>query len=337
MRTSTKLMAIVTLAVLIAIGPATARGREMNVGYLPIYAFLNYFVAIEAGYFQAEGFTIKLHRFTTGGDMIVHLARGTIDAGGGAVAVSFFNGVADGLQVKAVGTTGSQPKGFGASPILVRKALHDGGHVRSPADLRGRPVALNAPRGTAEYLVARALGRSGLSIDDVRIVTLPFPEMPKAFERGAIDAGLLPDPFAASTLEQGTTVVLVKGDEIVDNPQNGLLYYGKNFLEDRSDVPVRFTAAIIRALREINRQQYRGDEILKALTKYTRVPPHVARKITPYFLHPDNDVNLQSLMDFQAYYMQRRYLKYQAPLKAEQLFDGSFNRRAVERLGPYRP
>lgn len=166
--------------------------ETLKVGYIPILGFAPYFVAQESGYFEEQGLNVEMELFRSGDPMIAPLSQGQLDVGGGETGPALFNAVNLGLDVKVVSALAAQPEGYGAVPLLVRTELSESGEVTTIADLAGKKVAVNIERGTAEYLLAKALEQNGLTLEDVELVSLPFPEMPVALANAAVDAAILP-------------------------------------------------------------------------------------------------------------------------------------------------
>src|SRR5436190_1706785 len=69
----------------------------------------------------------------------------------------------------------------GGVAFMVRKALLERGEIRTPADLRGRRVAVAALASGNEYIVERLLVQNGLQPSDVEWIELSFPDMGAAF------------------------------------------------------------------------------------------------------------------------------------------------------------
>ncbi|WP_142978114.1 ABC transporter substrate-binding protein, partial [Klebsiella pneumoniae] len=68
--------------------------------------------------------------------------------------------------------------------------------IKSVADLKGKRVGLN--KGSdVNYLLVAALEKAGLSYKDITPVYLPPADARAAFQRGAIDAWVIWDPFLA--------------------------------------------------------------------------------------------------------------------------------------------
>jgi NitT/TauT family transport system substrate-binding protein len=79
--------------------------------------------------------------------------------------------------------------------------------IKSLADLRGRTIAINAPKNILYLRVASVLAEHGIPVNSVKFVTnIPFPGMPAGLKAGTIDAAVLPEPFA-SVAEQADGAV----------------------------------------------------------------------------------------------------------------------------------
>src|SRR5256885_3433202 len=88
-----------------------------------------------------------------------------------------------------------------STPLVVSKNAYDSGEIRAVADLRGKKVSVNVIGSATEFWLHSALLRGGLTIDDVQLVAVDFPQVPAARGNGAIRGGLLGEPLG--TLAQG--------------------------------------------------------------------------------------------------------------------------------------
>jgi NitT/TauT family transport system substrate-binding protein len=234
-----------------------------------------------------------------------------------------------------VATASSQPAGYGSVPLLVRTDLYESGEVTTVADLRGRKVAVNLERSIAEYLLAEALAKVGLTVDDVTLVALPFPDMPAALANGAIDAAILPHPLAAQAVGAKHATVLVAGDLIAENSQLAIISFGPRLLNpDEADVAVRFLAAYLRGIRDLAGDGWQQEENVAILSQYTNVPAPAIRGSVPPYFDPNGAINTESVSLSQAYFLQRGYLEYQSPLSVDQVVLTTLLEQALERLGP---
>lgn len=310
----------------------------IQIGYIPIFAFAPFFVANEKGYFAEQGLTVELQSFRSGGPMVAPLSTGDLDVGGGETGPGLFNAINSGLNIRVVGALASQPPGFGAVPLLVRQDLLGSGEIATVADLAGRKVALNIERGTAEYLLAKVLQPAGLTVDDVEIVSLPFPEMPAAFANQAIDAAILPHPLASRAIGGGDAGVLVDGDQITDTPQNGVIYFGQRLLQpENREIGVRFLVAYLKAARDLQGDGWRTDENAAIINLVTNVPVPAIKNGVAYYFEPNGRINRPSTADFQQYHFDRGYTELAAPLPLDQVIIDTYLDEAVARLGRVQP
>jgi NitT/TauT family transport system substrate-binding protein len=349
--TTTAAAAVTTTAPAAAVTTTTAAAGEttttgaavelpdvgtIQVGTIPILGSAPFFVAAAKGYFEEQGLDVELQTFPSAGPMVAPLSAGQLDAGGGQFGVSYLNAVGAELDVMSQASLSSQPPGFGAVPLLVRKDLFDSGEITEVADLAGRKAAVNVERGTAEYLLAKALEPAGLTVDDVEMVTLPFPDMPAAFANGAIDAAILGHPLASRAIGEEVAVVLIEGDQITDTPQNGMVYFGQRFLDpENEEAAVRFTVAYLQGVRDLQGEGWRSDENAAILSEATGVPVPAIQNGKPFYFDPNGEPNTASLMDIQQYHFDRGYTDLPAPLPISALFHREILDEALARVGLY--
>ena len=82
--------------------------------------------------------------------------------------------------------------------------------IQSAADLEGKRVAVNGIGAAIEYWVDQALVQEGLSIEDVELTAMRFPDMPAALANGSLDAAVITEPLVTINEEQGLVKVLAE-------------------------------------------------------------------------------------------------------------------------------
>jgi sulfonate transport system substrate-binding protein len=90
--------------------------------------------------------------------------------------------------------------------------------LKSVAELNGKKVALNKG-SNVHYLLLKALEKAGVKYSEVNVVFLPPADARAAFERGAVDAWVIWDPFLAAAEKQLGAKVLTDGRGLVANHQ----------------------------------------------------------------------------------------------------------------------
>lgn len=204
-----------TLAVAAAIfgppGSARAGGTILRIG-VQKYGTL---VIVEARRtleqrLKDEVASIEWTEFPAGPQLLEALAAGSIDFGTTGEAPPVF-AQAGGKPLVYVGVEGAAPKG---EAILVPKDSP----IRTAADLKGRKVALNKG-SNVHYLLVRALDSAGLSPKDIESVYLAPADARAAFERGAVDAWAIWDPYLSAAEAATDSRELVNGEGLVTNRQ----------------------------------------------------------------------------------------------------------------------
>lgn len=149
-----------------------------------------------------QGITVKWTEFPAGPQLLEGLNVGAIDFGTVGEAPPIFAQAA-GAQLAYIG---NEPPAPTAEAIVVPK----GSGLKTVADLRGKRVALNKG-SNVHYLLVRQLERAGVAYSEIQPVYLPPADARAAFERGAVDAWVIWDPFLAAAEKQLGARVLADG------------------------------------------------------------------------------------------------------------------------------
>ncbi|HZW02301.1 MAG TPA: ABC transporter substrate-binding protein [Anaerolineaceae bacterium] len=328
--------------------PAQAEVVEpvtLKAGYLPIGSYLPLYVAIAKGYFEEQGITLELQSFRTGAEMVAPLSLSQLDIGAGEVGTAFFNAVAQDLPVRVVLPMGFLRAENSYLPLVARKDLFDSGAFDSLEDQAGKKIAVNAVRGLTEWVAAKALEAGGLSVDDVELVVIPFPEMVQALQNNAVDGAWIQYPVASTALNPGPNgeepiaVRLIGGDEATDNAQVTAFYFGERLLKpENRETAVRVCMALIKAFRFINDEDWKADEdVIATMAEITQTSPEAIRAGVYAGFDPNGRMKVESLAAMQAYYVERAYTEYDKVIAMDGVIDDSFWQEALERLGEVQP
>lgn len=171
------------------------------------------------------GVTVKWAEFPFGPPLLEALNAGAIDFGTTGEAPPIFAQAAS-SKLAYVAVEPPAPRG---EAVLVPKDSP----IRSLADLKGRTVAV-AKGSNAHYLLVKALEKGGVSYGDVKVVFLAPADARAAFERGAVDAWSVWDPFYAAAEASGRARVLADGDGVISNHQ--LFLAARDYAEANAEV-----------------------------------------------------------------------------------------------------
>ncbi|CAO3358966.1 Alkanesulfonate ABC transporter substrate-binding protein SsuA [Azospirillum melinis] len=169
---------------------AAAAEKQVRIGYQKYGTLI---ILKEQGLLEKRleslGYDVVWTEFPGGPQLLEALNVGALDFGTTGEAPPIFAQAA-GAPLLYVGYEPASPKG---EAILVPKSST----IRSVAQLKGRKVALNKG-SNVHYLLVKALEKAGLSVADIEPVYLPPADARAAFERGAVDAWAIWDPFYAA-------------------------------------------------------------------------------------------------------------------------------------------
>jgi sulfonate transport system substrate-binding protein len=169
---------------------------------------------------KAAGYKVVWTEFPSGPPLLEALNVGAIDFGNTGEAPPIFAQAA-GAPIQYVAYEPPAPKG---EAILVPKDSK----LTSVADLKGKKIALNKG-SNVHYLLVKALEKAGIKYSEVEPVFLAPADARAAFERGAVDAWVIWDPFQAAAEAATGARTLADGTGIVSNYQ--FYFSSKKFLE----------------------------------------------------------------------------------------------------------
>jgi NitT/TauT family transport system substrate-binding protein len=246
---------------------------KVKVGTLPIANAAPMYLGMEKGFFKEEGIEIEPQMAQSGNELITALVSGDSQfAFLGYVPVIV--GKSRNLPVKVVANAdnGADTVEDEWQLILSRK----GSPVREPADLDGQTVAVNALKGVAEVGLKAALEKEGVDPNSVKLLEVPFPEMPAALEARRVDAIWAPEPFLTQVLGQDGQVVLAPYISLGAFFPNGNYATTDRYIGENGDVVERFVRAMNRSTQYAAEH---ADEARATIPTFTQIPPEVAEKI----------------------------------------------------------
>lgn len=221
---------------------------EVSVAYVSIIAMAPMYMAEELGYFAERGIANNYESVANPYDLLGVQSQGELDVNIVGTSAAFFNAVNQGLNVRAVSDR-MQYLCSSDNILLARTEAWEEG-LQTPADLAGKKVAIIARGSGTEYWLGLILEREGLSLSDVEIVTLSYPDTVNALATGAVDAGFVVEPLALAALNDGTAKRIVAMHEVLPGQQLGELVFSQEFIDrNGGEVAAQWLAAWIEGVR----------------------------------------------------------------------------------------
>ncbi|MBI4591643.1 MAG: ABC transporter substrate-binding protein [Candidatus Rokubacteria bacterium] len=329
-----RLRRVIAIALLVLASPgalawAQAPRPTVKIGYLPTDSFAALFVMAER-YLPEAGVNVETVRLAGGPEILSQVVTGQLQVGGAGMGAAGFNAVAAGLPVEYIAPLHS---GYIEDYFTVRKAVW-GKEVKRVADLKGRTVALNIRGAAVEWMLEQALKQDGLTIKDVQIRLMPFPDMVPALESGAVDAGILSEPFPTLAEEKGVGVRPLPRPAGAKATPITAVFWNKDWAAANPDLAHRVMVAFLRAARDLALGDgWKQGRNIEVILKYTTAKAEVLKKARPHVLDPNLEMDPGVLESMQRFNADLGYLKYKELLPVTKLFNFAYRDRAVRELG----
>ena len=171
------------------------------------------------------GVKVSWTEFTAGPVQLEALNVGSIDFGDVGEAPPIFAQAA-GAPLAYVAASVPRPQ---AEAVLVSEKSA----ITTVADLKGKKIALNKG-SNVHYFLVKLLQKNGLKYADIQAVFLPPADARAAFEKGAVDAWVIWDPFLASAQKALNARLLADATGVVGN--RSYLFSSIPYAERNADV-----------------------------------------------------------------------------------------------------
>jgi len=171
------------------------------------------------------GVGVSWTEFNAGPIQLEALNVGAIDFGDVGEAPPIFAQAA-GAPLVYAGATVPRPR---LEAVIVPK----GSAIKTVADLMGKRIGYNKG-SNVQYFLVKLLEKNGLKYSDVQSIFLPPPDARAAFEKGAIDAWIIWDPFLAAAQKTLDAQLLVDASGVVKN--RGYYFSSRDFATKNTDV-----------------------------------------------------------------------------------------------------
>ena len=325
------------LACLVAGAPTRAQSPVVTIATVLSVPSVANFWAEKKGYFREAGVDVRVESMDTLSKAMSLLATNQIQLAQGGINAGFFNAVAQGLPVTMALESGSTPVHHN---FLVRADLKD--VIRSPRDLKGRNVAVSGVGALSVYELGSLMESVGMSLADVNVKPLAFPQMGAALAGKALDVALMVAPFSDAAVSSGLAVPWIDPEEgvIKSLPMTSLAYIASaDWIKGNRDVAGRVVKALMRAGRDYCDAYHHGPN--RGETLDMMVANGIGRDratldaMAWQAREPNGDVNHAGLADIARIFKKEGYLDKDPP--ADKLVDDALAADAAKALGPFKP
>ncbi|HUK60173.1 MAG TPA: ABC transporter substrate-binding protein [Stellaceae bacterium] len=243
-----KRVVILLLATAIGLATPAYAAEKVRIGLLKFSTNGPTFIALDKGYFAAEGIDASLVYFDAAQPIAVAAVSGDIDVGVTGVAAGFYNLAGKGALAIVAAQSREEP-GYPNNGILVSNHAWDAG-LRAYKDLGGHSVAVTTVGSPTHYAIAILAEKVGVPLDSIRIVAMQTnSNQISALAGGQVDAGVIPVTLALPLLDRKEAHLLGWAGDTAPW-QLGAIFVKKSMIAAHRPLLEAYIRAYRRAARE---------------------------------------------------------------------------------------
>ena len=287
-------------------GWAQVKGK---LGYMKIVDNAAMFVAMDKGFFKAEGLELETVPMAGGAVIAQGVTSSDLQIGWTNV-ISLYQAYVEGFDFKLIAAGATNVKGTNEThAIQVLKASP----IIRAKDLEGKTVAVNTLSNIVQLMAMAWIDKNGANSTKVKFVEAPFPQMEAALVAGKIDAASIHEPFATASVEKGLTRVLTNPwGEVLPKFLIASWFASEKWIQKNKETVQAFVRAINRGIDAIHADP---EGSRNAMIKWSGLSPDLAGKIgLPVFERAVSEKDLQATID-----LTRKYKLITRDLKAREV------------------
>ena len=191
------------LCLSLGLGAFGTAHAEVKIGLSDWPGWVAWYVADQKGFFKKYNAKVKLVWFPNYTDSIAALSAGQLDANSQTWSDTM-TPLSKGMPVKTILVNDNSA---GNDALMVSPK------IKSFADLKGKSIALEQ-YSVSHFVLATALAKNHMKIDDVKIVNLAAGDAAAAFMTGRVDAAVVWNPWVSKIESSGKGRALFTSKEM---------------------------------------------------------------------------------------------------------------------------
>ena len=268
---------------------AQAKGK---LGYMKIVDNAAMFVAMEKGFFKAEGLELETVPMAGGAVIVQGVTSGDLQFGWTNV-ISLYQAYVEGFDFKLIAGGATNVRGSNETHAIV---VGKDSSIKSAKDLEGKTVAVNTLNNIVHLMAMAWVDKNGGTSSKIKFVEIPFPQMEPALVAGKVDAISVQEPFAAVAARKPETRVL-------SNPWGDVTakfliaswFASEKWIQKNKSTAQAFVRAINRGIDAIHADK---EGARAAMIKWAGLNPDMVGKIgLPLFEKAVNEKDIQATID----------------------------------------
>lgn len=294
-----------------------------------------FYIAKEKGYFEDYNIEVDFADFANSDDMLPALAAGEVDIAGGVSTASFFNAIAQGIDVRIIADKGHNMPGKSYFSFVIGNHMVD--EIKDYPDFKGKKIGVSSRNSIDGYIYEEMLKHAGLTEEDVEYVHMAdFGTMLGAIDSGTIDAALSIEPLIAQGIANGFHVRFGDTTDYAPESQIAMVLASPKFMGEE-EISLRFMTAYLKGVRDYNDAFFKDvgkAEIVDIMVKHTALKdPELWDRVFVTGLDPNGKMFVEDI--------KKQYDTYNAngailgDIDFDKAIDTSLTEDAVEVIGVY--
>lgn len=300
----------------------------VSVGIRSSLVFSDIYLAHERGYFEDAGLDVTLEAVDPATALQL-VSAGDVDAVATGLTAGLFNAIDAGLGLYPVSSGGNDGEQTG-SQFWVRTDLVESGEVDDISDLAGRRFAMPGMIGAgASQKVALYLQQGDLSLTDVELVNIDYPDMPAAFANGSIDAAYV-TAGGSGPIEAADSARPLGDQQITVDVNTNTVVFGARLAEEEAALGTAFLRAMMRARGDLQGSYWEDPAVVTDLQAATDIDAQTIEQTARAAFAPELDFTPESWEAVQEVYSDAGVLEYSEVKDFEEVAAPNLRETAVK-------
>lgn len=272
----------------------SGKGTTVTVqaGFIPVIDVAALYLGKDQGIFEKEGINLNVNLGTSGAAVVPAVVSGQYTFGFSAI-VSLLQAKDQGVPLKIIAAGSSSTGKEGADVTMIHAAPSSG--IKTPKDLEGKTVSVNALNGLLQLLCEVAVKKDGGDPTKVHFIELPFANAVSSLKAHKIDAMVGAEPFGTAAISAGFPAISSPYLTMSQDPMLTSAYYTSDAqLQKNPELFAKLGKAIDESLTYA---QAHPDEVRAELPKFSGLSAADAQKaILPTYAPdvPESSISLFS-------------------------------------------
>lgn len=295
--------------------------ETIRVAYMVTGSSLPMYVAADK-YADEVGINLEMTQ-VSGNEGITGVATGEFDIGLAGIGSATYNAVDEGLPVAYVAPmhAGYLEDYFIISSQYASSQEEAAELAQDMSHLAGETFAVDGPGVVTEALLNQALNRVGLSLEEVTLEYIPFPDQVTALANGSIVGGILSEPFPTQAEESEAGYRPWDTPDSDPQPFTGILY-NTDWAQANPELATQYMEAYSLAAKDLAESGWDSPEMLSILEDNTGFDPDLIASARQHHIPADLSVDLDFLKEnYQSFYLEQGSLNYDSLIDESEVWD----------------